>query len=121
MARQLTMNFYDALMLDTGVGMAAQVDFGLNYAGSIQHSAIQAAVRAGATVGELDDALGDGSKITALVKKYAPSFDVVFKTLYDSMKEDYEKDIKDLESKSVLTEDERLELGQLYKNVKELN
>lgn len=66
-------------MLDCWPRPAAIVDFGLN---SDEHyAALQQAVRQGATIQELDKALGDGPKLTALVREYGS--DVCFKTAYD--------------------------------------
>jgi hypothetical protein len=109
MAREMTKKLHDALMIDLGIGMAAVVDFGIGYSGSQNHSALQRAVRAGATVEELDEALGNGPKISALVKKYT-DIDIPFSTPYDSMREAYQETIDELTAKDSLTEDEQEEL-----------
>lgn len=81
--RILTFDLFEALMFDHSLRMAMIVDFGLGINGSIFHSALQRAVRAGATVEELDEALGVGEKISALVKKYT-DIDLAFETTYDT-------------------------------------
>jgi len=82
MARSMVYDLYDILMFDTELRMAMIVDFGLVGNGSQEHSALQVAVREGATVDELDEALGNGQKISALIKKYA-DIDIEIKTPYD--------------------------------------
>ena len=109
MVREMVKKTHNALMLDLGIGAAAVVDFGLGYSGSQNHSALQKAVRAGATVEELDEALGNGPKLTALVKKYT-DIDMPFSTPYDSMRETYQEIIDELTAKNSLTEDEQEEL-----------
>ncbi len=84
MARQLTQDLYNALMMDLPLRPAMIVDFGLIENGSGQHSILQSAVRAGATVNELDAVLGDGRAISNLVKKYT-DYDIEYKTAYDMM------------------------------------
>ena len=80
MIRPLATDCYDALMMDMPLRPAMVVDFGID--DNNHHSALQRAVRAGATVQELDNALGDGPALTALVKKHT-DIDMVFKTSYD--------------------------------------
>ena len=84
MARQLTTDLFDTLMMDLPLRPAMIVDFGLIENGSGQHSFLQSAVRAGATVEELDDALGNGRLISALVRKYT-DLEMEFKTPYDAL------------------------------------
>ena len=81
--REMTTRLHDALMLDMGIGAAAAVDFGIGFSGSQNHSALQRAVRAGATAEELDAVLGDGKAISALVKRYT-EIDLAFQTPYDA-------------------------------------
>ena len=81
MIRPLTEDAFDALMLNLPLRSAMIVDFGVN--SSAHYVALQNAVRAGATKEELDFALGEGNKLTTLVKKYVPNSDVVFSTSYD--------------------------------------
>lgn len=119
MVRQLTKNLYEALMLDTGIGAAALVDFGIEYAGSEQHVVLQRAVRAGATAEELDKALGNGEKIAKLVKDYT-EIETEFRTAWDDIREETQKQIDELEKKKVITEDEREELNELYEAMKTL-
>jgi hypothetical protein len=117
MARQMTENLYDALMMDTGVGIAAATDFGIGYSGSEQHSALQRAVRSGATVEELDEVLGNGEKIAELVKKYT-EIELSFKTPYDELRNEVKRQIVLLGDKEVLTEAERTELNILCEGYK---
>ncbi len=85
MARPLTQHCFDSLMMDEYPRPAAIVDFGLdtpNHLGALQH-----AIRSGATVEELDAALGDGEKLTALVERFPNNpYPVKFKTAYDVIK-----------------------------------
>ena len=79
--RPVAQNCYDSLMMDVWPRPAAVVDFGLD---SPQHyAALQRAIRAGATVEELDAALGSGKRIAALVAKYVPGEETIFATAYD--------------------------------------
>jgi hypothetical protein len=82
MARKLTKDLFDALMLDSPLRPAMIIDFGIIENGSGQHSILQSAVRAGATVEELDAVIGDGRAISNLVKKYT-DIDIEFKTYWD--------------------------------------
>ena len=84
MAKQMVQDMFDALMMDMPLRMAMVVDFGLIENGSGQHSFLQSAVRAGATVEELDAVIGDGRAISNLVKKYTNN-DIEYKTAYDMM------------------------------------
>ena len=118
MARQLTKDFYDLLMMDLPLRMAMVVDFGIET--NNHHSVLQLAVRAGATVEELDAALGNGQKISALVKKYTEIESIDFVTPYDKLRDEVKKQIDILEAKGVLTEGERTELNLLYEGYKEL-
>lgn len=119
MVRQLTKNLYDALMFDTGPGAAAITDFGLGHSGSEQHTVLQRAVRAGATAEELDKALGNGERIAKLVKDYT-EIETEFHTAWDDIREETLKQIKELEIKRVITDDERLQLDELYEAIKTL-
>ena len=78
--RQVTKDAYDSIMLDVWPHAAAIVDFGLD--SDVHFAALQAAIRKGATAAELDDALGDGGLITALVRRYVPDAPH-FRTSYD--------------------------------------
>ena len=118
MARQMTKDMYDILMLDMPLRPAMMMDFDCPN-GSDKHSALQRAVRAGATVEELDAALGNGEKISALVKKYA-NVEMTFKTAYDDIRENTEQAIKDLEAKEVLSETDKETLDILYEQMKDL-
>lgn len=118
MARELTKDLYDLLMLDMPLRMAMVVDFGIETNG--HHACLQRAVRQGATIDELDDALGNGDKLNALVKKYEIKTECVFKTPYDKLRNEVKKQIDLLEAKDVLSEEERKELNILYEGYKEL-
>jgi hypothetical protein len=79
--RPVAQNCYDSLILDVWPRQAAIVDFALD--SDAHYAALQSAIKAGATVEELDAALGNGVALTALVKKYVPSAETVFSTAYD--------------------------------------
>jgi len=68
---------------DEDLTPAMRVDFGVD---SVVHAcALAKAVQAGATLKELDHALGHGRRLSALVRKYVPSMLVGFRTSYDEM------------------------------------
>ena len=81
--RQMVQDLHKALMFDMALRMAMLVDYGIGTNGSQKHSALQTAVRAGATAEELDAVLGDGKAISALVKRYT-EIDLAFETPYDT-------------------------------------
>jgi hypothetical protein len=91
MARPIAQKTYNALMMDSGAMLsnACLCDFffdGTDNEFTSRFGALQNAVRRGATVDDLDHALGSGMKLTALVKKYGSN--VVFpQTLDDEMEE----------------------------------
>jgi hypothetical protein len=107
-----------AMMMDLSLRPAMIVDFGLNNNGSVKHSALQKAVRAGATEAELNEALGNGKKIEALVKKYTEIEGLDFDTPYDMFLREATKTVEKLEAKDVLSEDERQELNNAYEVLK---
>ena len=81
--RQTTQVLFDALVLDTWPSNAALVDFGLDGWGGTDAQAVyrayQTAVKhRGVTVEQLDSALGDGKRLTALVG-------TTVKTVWDEM------------------------------------
>lgn len=90
MVRPLTQKLFEAIMLDLWPeGIAAQVDFGLD---SQEHyEALYGPIRNGEiTIQQLDDAICDGAKLTALVKD-CPSNrhkDIVFRTAWDELGQD---------------------------------
>jgi hypothetical protein len=89
MARSLTNDFYNALLLDEPLRPAMVVDFGVDTLD--HHRALQSAVKTGeAPVNELDEALGSGEKLNALIKKYASQWSehITFKTDYDGFEEE---------------------------------
>lgn len=82
MVRPATQNLFDSLCLDVWPRNAAIVDFGLD---STEHyGALQHAVKHdGVTAQQLDDALGDGPKLTALIEEDNPYYGVAFQTAWD--------------------------------------
>jgi hypothetical protein len=84
--RPVTRDLINALLFDAWPGNAAVIDFGLE---SQQHyEALYYPIRAGEILPQaLDDALGDGERLTALVQsaRHNPHKDVQFYTSYDSM------------------------------------
>lgn len=88
--RPTTLHLIWLLMLDLPLTPGAIVDFGVD---SPQHyQALQAVIHTTVPVSlvllgkELDQALGNGSAIAALVQKYAPAYkDVSFKTVWDEL------------------------------------
>ena len=89
MPRPMTKGVYDALMIDLPVpSAAARIDFGVD--SEAHWRALQIAVRHGATVNDLDLALGDGPALTALVKEHGS--DVVFETAYDCFNDNPEEE-----------------------------
>ena len=84
MARPVAETFYRwAKGEDVELTPSAHVDFGLD---SVVHAvALGKAVMNGATLKELDRALGYGRRLSALVRKYVPNMLVEFHTSYDEM------------------------------------
>lgn len=93
MVRQMTKDLWDALMYDEWpTGIAVLVDFGLmdpsypenpspDHLGALQH-----VVRGGLiTIEQLDEALGDGPRLTALTQVLGQPYAVTFRTPYDTM------------------------------------
>src|SRR5437764_6298770 len=82
--REVTKRVYDCLLADDWPSAAGVLDFGLKTAehfGALRH-----AVRChGVTLEELDDALGDGPAITALVRVGNPYAGVAFETPWDDI------------------------------------
>jgi len=82
MVHRVTENLYHSLMLDVWPGPAAIVDFGINsnsHLGALQHAVKHDDV----TAEQLDSALGNGPKLTALITKTNPYYGVTFKTSWD--------------------------------------
>ena len=82
--REVLVNLY----LGLDVSTAQQVDFGIDseeHYLALQNALFAAADEQGvrAFAEELDAALGNGPKLTALVKKYASGYEVTFKTGWD--------------------------------------
>jgi hypothetical protein len=89
MIRPLTKHLFDCLVLDVWPRASAICDFGID--SSIHYGALQHAVKHdGVTAEELDSALGDGKKLTELVRKHVgnPYGNPTFKTAYDDMDEE---------------------------------
>lgn len=80
----MTQDLHDVLMLDLPLRPAMLCDFGLITNGTEQHTALQKAIRAGMTVADLDRIIGNGERITKLVKELT-GLDVDFTTVYDTM------------------------------------
>ena len=118
MVRQLTKDCYALLIADKPLRPAMIVDFGVDTPEHYQ--ALQDAILAGATVEELDAALGKGKSQNALVAKYGVETNVVFKTDWDWTRENVQEQIKELEGKQILSEEERVLLNELYEEVKSL-
>jgi hypothetical protein len=90
--RPVTKIMYHAILSDVWPdGTAAIVDFGLE---SQEHyEALYYPLRAGEiTLGDLDDALGSGPKLTALVRSAGsnPHKGIVFRTPYDELLQEEE-------------------------------
>lgn len=82
MVRPLTNHVFECLMLDMWPRPAGKVDFGLDsteHLGALQH----AVKHDGVTPEMLDEALGNGKKLTALIQDDNPYHGVVFETSYD--------------------------------------
>jgi len=83
---------YNALMMDSEAMLSAACydDFGLGRTEQEfydRFGALQDAVRSGATLEELSNALGSSKKLTALVKQYGST--VIFPpTIWDELKEE---------------------------------
>ena len=93
MVRPTAQNCFESLMLDIWPRAAAIVDFGLD---SDEHyAALKYCVKHdGVTAEQLDQVLGNGKKLTKMVKnsKTNPYKDVVFETDYDFMYEDEDEE-----------------------------
>ncbi len=82
--REVTKRVYDCLLADDCPSAAGVQDFGLKTAEHL--GALRHAVRChGVTLEELDDALGDGPAITALVRDGNPYVGVAFETPWDDI------------------------------------
>ena len=116
-------DLHDALMLDLPLSPAMICDFGLITNGTNQHASLQKAVRAGATVDELNKACGDGETIAKLVKDYT-ELEVDFTTIYDAMTTSLWAKTKGritvLERQKIITETERKELDGLYTELNQM-
>jgi len=85
--RPVCQRIYDNMLLDGPLSPAEIVDFAVDSVD--HHRALQIAVRAGATVEDIDDACGTGKKISALVARYAPQYaHLDFTTAYDEMRDE---------------------------------
>jgi len=115
---QMSKDLHHLLMMDMPLRPAMLCDFGIAF--EQQHSVLQRVVRAGATVEELDDCIGNGDKINALVAKYEVENDFPFKTPYDALRNELKNQIDILEKKPIITEPERLELNTMYEALKNM-
>ena len=120
--RDLTVRTHRSLMTNMSLSPAARVDFGCDKVSedrfNYHYFALQATVRKGATREELDNALGNGEKLTALVRKYSPRSTIVFTTTWDHLRESAQKGIDELEAKDSLTEQEQSELEEMRNEIK---
>ena len=95
MVRPVTQNLVESIMLDMWPRAAAICDFGLD---SQEHyEALHGPIRAGeVTPEQLDEALGNGKKLTKLARSLPsnPHKDIVFETDYDFL-EDEDDDATD--------------------------
>lgn len=80
----MTNDLHDALMFDLPLRPAMICDFGLITNGTDQHTALQKAARAGMTVADLDRVIGNGERITKLVRELT-GLNVDFTTVYDTI------------------------------------
>ena len=91
MVREVTKQFYRALIEDEWPSPAACVDFGIRsdrHLGALQHAVICDAV----TLEQLDAALGNGPALQAFVSTTNPyRRDVTFRTDWDDMPEEPEE------------------------------
>lgn len=86
MARDLSERLYMNLMLDLPVDSPAMAaDFGIR--SPAHYSALQAAVREGVSVTELDEALGNGPALTEIARR-ADEKAPMFETPYDCLREE---------------------------------
>jgi hypothetical protein len=82
--RQMTADVYGSLLLDVWPSGPGVVDFGIDSTGHL--GALQYAVRdQGVTPEQLDEALGNGSALTALIQPPTPYHGVKFETVWDKI------------------------------------
>jgi hypothetical protein len=88
--RPNTKDLLDCIALDIMPGLATCVDFGIDL-GDVQrkYGALQWAVRHGMVDEiELDQAMGDGEKLTEIVNRGENPYKVVIKTAWDNLNDD---------------------------------
>ena len=83
MARPVAERVYRWAKEQDELSPAAIVDFGID--SPVHAAALIAAVENGASAEDLDKALGNGKKLTRLVKKFVPNMLVGFQTSWDMM------------------------------------
>lgn len=86
MARPVTRNLFDSVMMDAWPRMAATVDFGLDT--TEHYEALYYPIRSGElTLEKLDQILGNGPEITKVINlcESNPHKGIIFKTAYDNM------------------------------------
>jgi hypothetical protein len=86
MARMTTENLIESVMMDLWPRTAACCDFGIQ--SQRHYEALYYPIRAGIiTPEQLDEALGDGKKLTALVNAHTsnPHVGIVFQTVWDEL------------------------------------
>lgn len=83
MVRPLTQQLFDCLILDTWPGIACVTDFGIGN-DSKKYRAFQWVIKNGlVTMEELDQALGDGPKLTEIVSRGGSPHACKIETPYD--------------------------------------
>ena len=100
MVRPLTQKLFDAIMMDMWPeGCAVLVDFGLD--DQAHYEALHGPIRNGEiTIAQLDAAICDGPKLTALVKDCPsnPHKGIIFSTVWDDLGPDPDEEDEDGES-----------------------
>lgn len=89
MVRKVAQDMFDAAVLDIWPSPAAICDFGIDsteHLGALQH----AIKHDGVTEQQLDEALGNGPKLTALIREDNPYYGVQFHTSWDDLDDDDE-------------------------------
>ena len=115
---KMTKDLFDLLMMDLPLRPAMVVDFGIETNG--HHACLQTLVRRGASIDELDDALGNGDKLNDLVAKYGINTECIFKTPYDKVRNAVAKQINALRTKNSLTNEEEQLLQTLQESYDKL-
>jgi hypothetical protein len=91
MAYRTADDFVKSVMLDSYPGMAAMVDYGLDFGGQKAYEAFYEPIRKGEiNADQLHECAGDGPKLTELLAKCKHNMHpgIVIKTVYDHMGDD---------------------------------